>query len=264
MTEEQNFDKQLTIEKYNKLLLNIGTTLLSTGAHCGRINRNVNRIASVLGVETEILFSYSGLMMNTHFKDEPTYAATHYKRVIHHKVHFGILAEMSLLSWRAKNKNYTYEQIAEEFEAVEALPEHPRWQILLGVSVACACLCLLSGGNFTDISFAFVATLAGMFTKQEIARRKFNIMIVNSAAAFVTSMIAATNVYFHLGANPEAALSTAVLYLVPGVPLVNSVIDLIEGHFSTSIARGFYGGFILLCIAIGMSISVLIFGIHNF
>ena len=53
-------------------------------------------------------------------------------------------------------------------------------------------------------------------------------------------------------------------YLVPGVQLVNAVIDLIEGYVATAIARGFYSGFLLLCIAAGMALSILIFGINNF
>ena len=52
---------------------------------------------------------------------------------------------------------------------------------------------------------------------------------------------------FHWGAAPETALATAVLYLVPGVPLINSLIDLIEGHLSSAWNRALFGASILLC-----------------
>ena len=100
--------------------------------------------------------------------------------------------------------------------------------------------------------------------RQEISKRQFNVMIAVIGAAFVTSFIASINVYYGIGSLPEKALATSVLYLVPGVQLVNAVIDLIEGYVSTAIARGFYAGFLLLCIALGMAISILIFGISNF
>lgn len=89
-------------------------------------------------------------------------------------------------------------------------------------------------------------------------------MIAIILASFVTCFICSFNVYFGLGEVPEKALATGVLYLIPGVPLVNGVIDFIEGYVTTGIARGFHAGFILLCIAVGMAISILIFGINNF
>jgi uncharacterized membrane protein YjjP (DUF1212 family) len=61
--ENITMDIELTdkpqIEKYNELLLDIGSTLMISGANCGRIDRNIKRIADVLGVEIE---SFSHLM----------------------------------------------------------------------------------------------------------------------------------------------------------------------------------------------------------
>ncbi|MBC8127760.1 MAG: threonine/serine exporter family protein, partial [Gloeobacteraceae cyanobacterium ES-bin-144] len=76
--------------------------------------------------------------------------------------------------------------------------------------------------------------------------------------------IAGMDLIYHIGSSPEKTLATSVLYLIPGVPLINCAIDLIEGHIPTAISRGIYGGFILLCIAVGMSLSILLLGIHYF
>ena len=43
-------------------------------------------------------------------------------------------------------------------------------------------------------------------------------------------MIGCTAVLYNIGNTPDIALGTSVLYLVPGVPLINGVIDVIEGH----------------------------------
>ena len=56
--------------------------------------------------------------------------------------------------------------------------------------------------------------------------------------------------------TPRKALATSVLYLVPGVQLVNAVIDLIEGYVLTAIARGFPGiSFIVYCCGNGFEHS---------
>lgn len=252
------------VEQYNQLLLDIGSTLLASGANCGRINSNVTRFANALGIDAEIFYSYSGLILTTKLKNNPVNSATHYKRVAAHGVHFGILTEVSLLSWRAKNEALSYEEIKESFEHIKKIPHHPEWMILLLVGVACAGICLISKGNWVDGLFTFMASVAGLFVRFRLNKNKFNPMIGFVAASFVTTLIASIDVVNHLGSSPEKALATAVLYLIPGVPLLNCVMDLIEGYIPTAIARGVLGGFILLCIAIGMSLSILLIGLNNY
>lgn len=253
-----------SIEGYNDLLLDIGSTLMVSGAHCGRIDRNIKRIADVFGIDVETFYSFNGLILTTKMKGSPSETATHHKRLPSHGVHFGVLNEISLLSWRTVSDNLSYEEVRKEFEKIKSLAHHRRLQILFGVAIACASLCILAKGNYIDAAFAFVASFAGMYVRQEITKRKFNVMIAIIGGAFVTSFIASINVYYGFGSLPEKALATSVLYLVPGVQLVNSVIDLIEGYVATAIARGVYSGFLLLCIAAGMAFSILIFGIQNF
>jgi uncharacterized membrane protein YjjP (DUF1212 family) len=63
MKSEMLQEKPL-IEKYNDLLLDIGSTLMVAGAHCGRIDRNIKRIADVL-VDIEIFYSFNGIILTT-------------------------------------------------------------------------------------------------------------------------------------------------------------------------------------------------------
>jgi uncharacterized membrane protein YjjP (DUF1212 family) len=60
----------------------------------------------------------------------------------------------------------------------------------------------------------------------------------------------------HLGNEPELALISAVLLLVPGVPLIHSVQDLLKGYMLTGIARGVTGGLIAACIALGLLLAM--------
>jgi uncharacterized membrane protein YjjP (DUF1212 family) len=93
---------------------------------------------------------------------------------------------------------------------------------------------------------------------------KFNAMISISAAAFVTTLITGIGSIYGIGDSPEAAMATSVLYLIPGVPLINSVIDLIEGYLSSAINRMLFAGLILLTIAAGMTLCITLLGIDNF
>lgn len=115
-----------------------------------------------------------------------------------------------------------------------------------------------------NAAVAFTAAFIGYFVRVSFSKRNFNSMICISIAAFVTTLITGLGRLYGIGAHPEAAMATGVLYLIPGVPLINCVIDLIEGYLSSAINRALFGGFILLCIAAGMTLCITLMGINNF
>ena len=65
--------------------------------------------------------------------------------------------------------------------------------------------------------------------------------------------------------NNVQALSVSVLYLVPGVILINSFIDYLEGYIEAGSSKLIYGLFIIFAIASGFFVSNFIFdqGIFN-
>ena len=56
----------------------------------------------------------------------------------------------------------------------------------------------------------------------------------------------------------EVAIATSVLYLIPGVPLINGVIDIVEGHVLNGIARLTSALMLIVCIAVGLSCTLMI------
>ena len=62
--------------------------------------------------------------------------------------------------------------------------------------------------------------------------------------------------------SPEVRLfggngATSVLFLVPGVPLINGVIDIVEGHILIGCSRLINALLLIICIAIGLSATLL-------
>ena len=55
----------------------------------------------------------------------------------------------------------------------------------------------------------------------------------------------------------EVALATSVLFLIPGVPLINGVIDIVEGHVLIGCSRLIGALLLILCIAVGLSVTLL-------
>lgn len=246
------------------LLLDIGAVLLVSGAHCGRVNRNVERVAKQWGYHVDLFMSFTGLNVTIRNLEYPDQRIGRFRRCALPGVHFGIVTEVSLLTWRVLEENLSIDEVERKVAEIKGMPHHPRWWILLGAGSACGCLCLLAGGDWVDGGIAFIAAICGLFARQEVVKRRFNPLISFIVASVITTLIAGCDAIYHIGQSPEKALATAVLYLVPGVPLINCVIDLIEGYIPTAIARGVFGGLILLCIAVGMSLAIMLLGVHHF
>ena len=90
--------------------------------------------------------------------------------------------------------------------------------------------------------------------------RHINHLAVFTLSSFVASMVASLGVWASLGETPQIALGASVLFLIPGVPLINSIIDLLEGYVLIGISRAVNALTLIICIALGLSATLLILG----
>lgn len=233
------------------ILLETGALLMSSGASTHRTRVTLERMAKGLGYGIELLITHRALMLTIIEKDQQHFFSR-LKRTSPHGVNFRIVSGISHLSWNVMEQGWTIAQIAEELQRLKALPHYPRLVILGFVGLAGAAFCRLFGGGYIEMIVAFVATVAGLFVRQEALRVKFNPYLCVFFAAFTASLIAGLAEHFHIGAEPDKAFATSVLFLVPGVPLINSVTDLMDGNIQNGLVRAMNGLMIAFSIAMGL------------
>ncbi len=156
------------------------------------------------------------------------------------------------MSWRVFEEKWSIEQIEIELRRLKKLPHYPRLIVLCLVGVAGSAFCYIFGGGLIDMVVAFVATFAGLFIRQTAVQKKFNPYISVYFASTTASLIAGLAEFYSIGTNPAAAFSTSVLFLVPGVPFINAVTDLMDGNTQNGIVRFTNGMIIAFCIAMGI------------
>ena len=171
---------------------------------------------------------------------------------------------MSHLSWKISEGKLTFKEAKVELANIYKTKNYNYLLVSLAVGISCACLCAIAGGDWKNCLTVFVAASFGSILRSRILKFKFNPFLSFIIASSVTTMIAALDTIFHFGCAPEIALATAVLYLIPGVPLINSVIDLLEGYLLASLSRSLFAASIITCIAVGMTLTILMLGISNF
>lgn len=247
-------------QELSKILLEVGTLLMASGANTSRIRITISRIANAYGFNTELLVTHRALML-TVSDDKNDYFESSLKRTLPHGANFRMVSGISKMSWKVVEESWNYEQIWNEINRLKSLSHYPRPIILLTVALAGASFCRLFGGGVVEMIVAFVATCIGLIVRQEAVKRNFNAYLCIFAASLVSCLIAGAAVKFNIGTEPEHAFATSVLYLIPGIPLINSLSDLLDGNIMNGIVRGTNGLIIAFAIAFGMLCSILIYNI---
>jgi uncharacterized membrane protein YjjP (DUF1212 family) len=224
--------------------------------HTSRVVRNSKRIGASLGVIIRLIIFHKNLILTVcNRQNDNIY--TEVVDIPAFPISFEYNSELSSLSWKAYDKRLPLAVLWEEYMQIKAKPKMPLQLVLLLVGLANAAFCRLFGGSLSGMGIVFIATLAGFFIQQQMQRRGINHFIVFTVSAFAASMCASTALLFDTTA--EVAIATSVLFLIPGVPIINGVIDIVEGYTLTGVSRLMHAFLLIICIAVGLSFPLLLF-----
>lgn len=166
------------------------------------------------------------------------------------------------MTWKAVELKSTVEQINDELKRIKAMPHYNRWVVLFLVSLAGFAFCRNLGGTPTDAFVTFIATFVGLFVRQETHKKKFNVYLTVLFVALTATMITGLYSKFYLQHTKEyIAHAISVLFLIPGIPLINSFSDLIDGNHLNGVLRSVNGLIIAFSIALGFFITWVIVGL---
>ena len=243
------------------LLLDIGIALLSSGASISRIRITINRIAHVFNYDTNITIGHKSISLT--LNDDDTFPQFNgMKSTASQLVNLRLISGISRMSWKAVQNNLSIEEIKSELHRLTSLPHYPRLVVLLLVSLADSAFCFAFGGNTTELIITFAATFFGLFIRQEAAKKEFNLYFCVFFGSLAASLFAGAFIKLGLVTNAEHAFATSVLFLIPGVPLINSFTDLIDGNIQNGLARGINGLMIAFAIAVGLLAAMTIYNIR--
>ncbi len=259
-TPAMNNDTTPEAKELGNLLLDVGANLLSSGASCSRIRITLHRIAANFSYGTHISIAPKSVSLAlTDAGDDSVFSGM--RSIPMQGVNFKILSGISRLSWQVVENDFSMEDIRKELNRLLLSPHYPRLIILLMVGLAGSAFCYNFGGGLPEMVITFGATFCGLFVRQEAVKHKFNPYICVFMASAVASMFTGAFVAAGLHLNFEHAFATSVLFLIPGVPLINCFTDLIDGNILNGLVRGINALMVALAIALGLLVAMLIYKI---
>ncbi len=251
-----------TLRDVIDLSLWAGQLLLQSGAESQQVEETVHRFGTALGCDwLEIFISPNAIAITAISAGE---FRTKLRRVVNVGANLSVVAEIHTLVGRVLDGERDRVWLRAELTRISQLtPGYNRWTVALMVGLACGAFSQLFGGDLAIFAVTLIAAAVGMRVRQLLQQRQFNSFFIVSTTAFVVSLIAGLASVFQIGNRPQLALVSSVLLLIPGVPLINGVNDLIKGYMITGIARSVTGALVAASIALGLLLAMALLRING-
>ena len=236
--------------------------LLQYGAESNLVVGVSTRLGYALGASrVECTLTANSIVLTTVFD---SYCITTARRNVDRGVNMTVVSGVQRIMLAAEEGKLDRVGVHEALERVQQQTRvyHP-WLVLLLVAVSCACFARLSGGSWAVCALTFAASVCGMRVRQWLGGLHFNAMLVFMATAFVTSLVAGLGLRVQMGNDAHIAMASAVLMLVPGFPLINSLSDVLKGFMNMGIGRWALATVLTLGSSLGIVMALAVLGIDS-
>jgi uncharacterized membrane protein YjjB (DUF3815 family) len=138
---------------------------------------------------------------------------------------------------------------------------YPGFLVVAGVSLTAASLARLFDADWPVVAASFLAGTVSTLMRRSLGRRGFNPIASTFTIAFVSGLFGTLLLRATSTASPLLCLTAAGMILVPGVPLINGVRDLINGNAGNAVARLMFGGATVLAIGFALFLAAAAAGV---
>lgn len=286
--EEENYKREVRLDEVNDsvellrrkldLLVRTGCLLMASNADCPRIMRNMKRCSAYLGLPEEYIHIYLDFnIVMVNLSDE-THSFSKYQRVDSHCVEFTVISEVSSMLWTAIREDWSLDRYEQELEALKHVhKQYSPWMIAVCAGFACGGFCVQFGCDWPAFFYASIPAILGFRLKMYLGKLHWNGYVNIAVCAFLATLLAWLTTFISVSPEVAAALPSflhsttpyhplmaCTLFIVPGVPLINFVTDMVSDYVSVGITRAMITLMIILAMSFGIVLAIQVCGIDNF
>ena len=214
--------------------IQVALLLLQHGAESTVVVQMAQRLGVALGVESvECALTANAIVLTT-LSDEHCITTT--RKNSDKGINMQMVTDVQRIVIAVEHKLYDLEMAQQKLNRLKPL-KYPPILVVGMIGLSCASFAHLSGGDWVICVITFFASAVGMFVRQALSKRHYNPLIVFAMTSFVVSLISGLSLKYQWGNDPQVALASSVLLLVPGFPLINSLADILKGYINMGIGR---------------------------
>jgi uncharacterized membrane protein YjjP (DUF1212 family) len=218
----------------------VGSDLLASGMASYRVKDAMSRTAHALGLESFVsIVTFSDITATATLNGR-------YRTRVTQPEHVGVNVDHMHHTLRLVEALPRGASVAEVFERLAEIrrrpPVHHALVQILAAGVACGAFAFLNQGGLVEMIGALVGASAGQAVRRLMQKRDWNHFLVTILAAIVAASVYLVLVQVPtslgwLSGNHESGYLAAVLFLVPGFPMITGILDVVRADYSAGIAR---------------------------
>lgn len=254
--EEHTDNERAGLEDILQTALAVGVQVHRAGGYTARTHLAMQHVAQALGAErAEPAITASLVALTVH---RGGWSRTAMQSGVNAGVNFAELTWLSQLTKSVEGKSS--QQIRDELDTiVNTSSRYSRPLVLSMVGFATTALAGLFGADWQGMLLAGAAGAAGALLREKLIDWRFKPFIFCVLSAFVS-----TGIVLSLKSQTgtlDAALAACVLYLVPGVPLLNGTADLLTGYYLNGVVRLTFSTVVFVGATTGLLTALSIWGL---
>jgi uncharacterized membrane protein YjjP (DUF1212 family) len=242
------------------LCLQVGRLLLVNGAETEHALTSVTRFAASFGAEAHVMVSYEAFLI-TLVNGEDIRTKIGY-RVPGMAVGMSALAAINRVVDDAEQHRPPLDEIRSALDAIEhSPPAYPRWLVAVSLGITAGSLSRLFGGDWLACVAAGIAGGIGTWVRLELGRRHANPVLTVFVVALLSGLIGGCAIRLGSSATPALSIVAPAMILVPGVPLINGIADMIRNHVTMGMSRLGFASLLTLAIGLGIFAATRVTGV---
>ena len=248
----------------SQVVLRLGQMLLSFGASAYRVKKSMADVARAVGIsEHRAQVTYTEIITTA-------YANGTFRTELAEQRLMGVNADkidrINNYIASINGKSVRVEDVSDELDKIAKVPGLYDWfSNALASGLACAAFAFLNGGGWVECSAVAVASFFGQALRRQMLVRHMNHFGVWMACGALAAMIyillvAPAQQFMGIESTHQAGFISALLFLVPGFPLVTGLIDLVRQDFQGGLGRLVYVAMLVASAGVAVWAISAIFG----
>ena len=261
----EGHEQYIELTKKVHLILHVGRLMMENSACTARIVRTMKRTAAFAGIfgdQIQIHITYTTLMVSVSINN---YNITKLQKCNCHNIDMSIISEVSNLTWHAIEKDYTIDQLEKSLTRLEAKKNRYHSLIInIGAALACGGVGKMFGCDIAAALYTALAAFIGFYVRKKCAWFGVNPYMGIVISSFVATVIAYFTHFLPFTNTPWYPMLACAIFIVPGVPLINALEDMLESYITAGMTRAMNTILMIGSITFGTVFAIKLFQVEDF
>ena len=209
--------------------VDLSRQMIISGANLERIQTAVDTICRAYGLSDVSLFLLSTHISLSAVDSEGNYSSRQ-ASIPAAGIHLERLRSLNQLSYKIAEITPNPKTLSQMLERAMHVKDYSEPVIIAGKLCAMLCLSFMFGGTFNEIVPIALVTVIIHYFMSVLEKTGLDRIVTNALTMFTAAIAAVGFVYSGIGDNLPAILITVTMIVIPGIPLVNAMRNLLCGR----------------------------------